>query len=85
MDGDNEDKRDLQTLFTQQELAILSVDADEGNGELTIQIPYECQKILKGEFWQRLIFFKLIFIIFKKNKKILKLQLNLLLMTMKAV
>jgi hypothetical protein len=34
--------------LTQQELSILSVDADEGNGELTIQIPYECQKILKG-------------------------------------
>lgn len=46
---DDEDRRDLQTFLTQQELAILSVDADEGNGELTITIPFECQALIKGK------------------------------------
>ena len=36
--GSDETKRDLQTLLYQDELGRLSVDADEGNGELSIKL-----------------------------------------------
>jgi hypothetical protein len=36
-----ESKKDLQSHLAQEELAFVSVDADEGNGELSIKVPDE--------------------------------------------
>jgi transcription initiation factor TFIID subunit 2 len=60
------ERRDLQTFLTLEENAILSVDADEGNGELTIKVPVACQKAFNGIFSCENCF--IIIILAKKNQ-----------------
>ena len=42
-------RKDVQTYLAQEELATVSVDADEGNGELAIKVPEELQKEMDSE------------------------------------
>ena len=45
---DNDLRRDLNIFLASDELANLSVDADEGNGELSITIPESCRDSIKS-------------------------------------
>jgi hypothetical protein len=42
-------RRDLQSFLSQQDLALLSVDADRFNGELTIKIPHVCDSLIQSK------------------------------------
>ena len=41
-------RRDLNVFLASEELAGLSVDADEGNGELNITVPESCRDLVKS-------------------------------------
>jgi hypothetical protein len=41
-------RRDLQTFLSNDELGMLTVDADEGNGELCINVPESFKEIIKS-------------------------------------
>jgi transcription initiation factor TFIID subunit 2 len=45
--GNDDSRRDLHVFLASEELAGLSVDADEGNGELSITIPESCRDSIK--------------------------------------
>ena len=44
----DDSKRDLQSFISYDELSMLTVDADEGNGELSITIPDSFKELMKS-------------------------------------
>ena len=48
--GNDDSRRDLNVFLASEELAGLSVDADEGNGELNITVPDSCRDLVKSKF-----------------------------------
>jgi hypothetical protein len=47
-------RRDLLSFIANEELAEITVDADEGNGELKIEIPHNLKDIIKCKLFNEL-------------------------------